>query len=393
MFNMCRFLIFFTAIGICFSQCDSDDFSIQEDYFADHLIGFYLNSIDINTGDSNVEYFRYRIRKNDTDVNENEPNELEAHYSLVINSPDLNLFNFELVSGIVSISDFQIPELVFSNLDINFSTTGVPGASFILEESNMASFSELEAIQSIILSSGKIPNGTYILNVTLRCSENDNIVYDSITKTIEAYEPTFLDLVSPGGTSLQDTSVNTIMTTNPLFTWNSDYCSNCTYGIRVCKYDPSIHSSFSDAINDNSVLPSNQSLDFFSMSNNQSFSYPSNDAFDLMPGELYVWQINRQHSTTLGTQETKSPILVFKIYSMDEIVEDTEVNDIYSDLISALLGSQYDQLFGNNGELKGFYLKGNSVILNNETVPVTILYEIINMINNGEIEILEMEIE
>ena len=65
MFNMYRLLIFFTTIGIYFSQCnnptDSNDFSIQEDYFADHLIGFYLNSIDINTGDSNVEYFRTDI--------------------------------------------------------------------------------------------------------------------------------------------------------------------------------------------------------------------------------------------------------------------------------------------------------------------------------------------
>ena len=106
------------------------------------------------------------------------------------------------------------------------------------------------------------------------------------------FEPTFLDLVSPGSTSLQDTSINTIMSTNPLFTWNADYCSNCHYGIRVCKYDPSVHSSLSDAINDNSMLPSNQSFDFYPVQNNQSFSYPSNDAFDLMPGELYVWQIN-----------------------------------------------------------------------------------------------------
>ena len=388
MFKKNNFIVIILILSVNFIFADCGNFSIKEDYFADHLIGFYLNSIDIETGDSNVEYFRYRIK------NENQTiNDLEAHYSLIINSPDLNLSNFEMMSGIVNISNIIVPELIFTNLDINFNTTSIPGADFNLTESNLASFDELEAIQSVILSSGKIPNGTYILNVTLKCSENDNIIYDSISKTIEAFEPTFLDLVSPGSTSLQDTSINTIMSTNPLFTWNADYCSNCVYGIRVCKYDPSIHSSLSDAINDNSMLPSNQSFDYYPVQNNQSFSYPSNDAFDLMPGELYVWQINRTYDTTLGTQETNSPIMIFKIYSTDEIVEDSQNNDIYSELINQLLGEQYNQLFGNNGELKGFILKGNSIILNNETVPVTVLYEIVNMINDGEIEIIELEVE
>ena len=392
MINIVKFYIIFILFGLYFSQCenpsdDVSDFSIQEDYFADHLIGFYLNSIDVNTGDSSVEYFRYRIKQEDSSVNQ-----LEAHYSLVINSSDLNLYNFELISGIVSISNIQIPELVFSNLDINFSTTGIPGADFILQESNMASFSDLEAIQSIILSSGKIPNGTYILNVTLKCSDNDSVIYDSITKTIEAFEPTFLDLVSPGG-SIQDTISNTILTTNPLFIWNSDYCSQCDYGIRVCHYDPSLHSSLADAINDNSMLPSNQNLDFYPLPNNQSFSYPTNDAFDLIPGQLYAWQIQRSYQTTLGTQQNKSPIFIFKIYSIDDAIEDSESNDIYADLLEQLLGYQYDQLFGDNGQLKGFSVKGSTILINNETVPITVLYDVINQINNGELEIIEIEVE
>ena len=108
MINIVRFSIIFILFGLCFSQCenseDVNDFSIQEDYFADHLIGFYLNSIDVNTGDSSIEYFRYRIKQEDLSVDQ-----LEAHYSLVINSPDLNLYNFELISGVVSISDIQMP--------------------------------------------------------------------------------------------------------------------------------------------------------------------------------------------------------------------------------------------------------------------------------------------
>ena len=44
--------LFFTTIN---AECGS--FRIQENYFADNLIGFYINSIDVNTGDSSIEYF------------------------------------------------------------------------------------------------------------------------------------------------------------------------------------------------------------------------------------------------------------------------------------------------------------------------------------------------
>ena len=58
-FNIAIFLIIFTFFKVIRADCGN--FKIEEDYFADHLIGFYLNSIDINTGDSYVQYFKYRI--------------------------------------------------------------------------------------------------------------------------------------------------------------------------------------------------------------------------------------------------------------------------------------------------------------------------------------------
>ena len=383
-------LLFFNTIN---AECGS--FKIQEDYFADNLIGFYLNSIDVNTGDSSIEYFRYRIE------NENHSNgqiySLDADYKLSVNSPDLGLYGTEIISGTVNITNMSIPYLTFSNLDLNYESTGVAGADFQLEGSVgdhiQLSNDELINIQQQILQSGKLPNGNYIFTVSLKCSDDENIIYDSITKSIEAYEPTFLDLVAPGGSLIQDTTSNTIMSTNPLFTWNADYCSQCNYGIRVCKYNPALHSSLSDAIDDNSMLPSNQSFDFYPISGNQSFSYPTSDAFDLIPGDLYVWQIQRTYETTLGNQANKSPIFVFKIYSIDEEIEDSASDDMYADLLTQLLGYQYEQLFGNNGELKGFTVQGNTILLNNEAVPISVLYDIINQLNNGNLEIIEVEVE
>ena len=384
-FNLAIFILFFSILEIIYAECGS--FKIEEDYFADHLIGFYLNSIDIGTGQSSVEYFRYRIKQENPQIDN-----LQAEYSLIINSSDLGLSNFELMSGSIDITNISNSELTFSNLDINFESTSVPGADFRATDSNFASDNDLEAIQSIILSSGKIPNGTYIFNITLKCLEDDSTIYDFITKTVEAYEPVFLDLLSPGG-MLQDTAVTATLNTMPLFTWSSDYCTQCNYGIRVSKYDPSIHSTLLDAIEDSSVLPLSQNLDFYPVETNGSFAYPSEGGFDLLVDNLYVWQIQRSYETTLGIQENKSEIFVFKIASFDTLIDDSSDNDPYKDILQNLLGYQYEELFNEGGELKGFSVQNNTVIINNQIVPISNLYDIIDKLNSGDVQIIEIEVE
>ena len=384
-FNLVIFILFFSILETIYAECGS--FRIEEDYFADHLIGFYLNSIDIGTGQSSVEYFRYRIKQENPQIDK-----LQAEYSLTINSSDLGLSNFELMSGLIDITNISTSELTFSNLDITFESTSIPGADFTSTDSNFASDSDLEAIQSIILSSGKIPNGIYTFNVILKCASDDSIIYDFITKTVEAYEPVFLDLLSPGG-ALQDTAVTATLNTMPLFTWSSDYCSQCDYGIRVCKYDPSIHSTLSDAIEDASVLPLNQNLDFYPVETNGSFAYPSDGGFDLLVDNLYVWQIKRSYETTLGNQENQSEIFVFKIASFESLIEDSSKNNPYQDILKDLLGYKYEELFNEAGVLRGFSLQNNTVIINNQVVPVSNLYDIIDKLNSGDVEILEIEVE
>jgi len=391
-FNTLILLIVFSFFKVIHADCGS--FKIEEDYFADHLIGFYLNSIDINTGDSYVQYFKYRIVNEE--YNPSIPSSLKAEYKLTVNSPDLGLINAEIISGEISITEMSVPELMFSNLDINYESDGIPGANFSLEGSVgdhiQLTDDELISIQESILQSGKLPNGTYAFTVSLKCDENENHIYDSITKTVEAFEPIFLELTSPGG-SIEDTSITGTLNSMPLFMWNSDYCTQCDYGIRVSEYNTSMHSSLSDAIEDISVLPSNQNLDFYPITGNQSFSYPTNDAFDLMPGNLYVWQINRNYQTTLGTEENKSEIFIFKVLSFDNLIEDSGSDNSYSDLLKELLGYKYEELFGSDGDLKGFSIINNTIILNNQVVPISTLYDIIEKLNSGDIQIMEIEVK
>ena len=389
--NIISFVYTLVFFGLLSAQCGN--FSIQEDYFADHLIGFYINSIDINTGNSSVEYFKYRIINEDS----NATNELKVEYKLSINSSDLSLYGSEILSGSINVSNMSVPELIFSNTDINYESTGVPGANFDLDEPLgghiQLSNEELISIQQQIMQSGKLPNGTYVFSVTLKCANNESIIYDSIVKTIEAYEPVYLDLISPGG-YIQDTLLTAILSTSPLFSWSSDYCTQCNYGIRVSEYNTSLHSSLSDAINDNSVLPANQSLDFLDIPSIQSFSYPYDNAFDLIPGNLYVWQIRRNYQTTQGTTFNESPIFVFKITSFDNLSNESSIlEDPHADILKQLLGFQYDQLFNNDGLLKGYSVKGSTIILNDQIVPISILNDIIDQLNNNELEIIGIEVE
>ena len=213
-----------------------------------------------------------------------------------------------------------------------------------------------------------------------------------LQRPVEIYFPVFLELVTPGGSSLADTLENSIFTTYPVFQWESDYCPTCIYGIRISEYNPILHSSFSEAINDISNLPISQSADYFDIGTNiNTFQFPLSGGIDLQVGKLYVWQIARSFETTLGTNLTKSNINLFKIKSVSE---SREALDSYSDIIIDFIGeTTYNQFFGSNGDFSGFNLSGNSILINNESVPISQLNNFSNQLNEGTISIISIEVE
>ena len=103
----------------------------------------YLLS-DPNTGDSSIEYFRYRI-ENEEYVSGQIYN-LNAEYKLSVNSPDLGLYGAEIISGTVNITDMTVPSLTFSNLDLNYESTGL---QYLNLQRFLASLNEKGVILSI----------------------------------------------------------------------------------------------------------------------------------------------------------------------------------------------------------------------------------------------------
>ena len=156
--------------------------------------------------------------------------------------------------------------------------------------------------------------------------------------------------------------------------------------------NPVLHSSFSEAINDVSNIPIAQSQDYLDIGSNiTQFQFPLSGAIDLQIGKLYVWQISRTFETTIGTNLAKSNIFLFKIKSVSE---SREMLDSYSSTIIDFIGeSTYNQYFGSNGDLSGFSLSGNSILINNESVPIGQLNNFSNQLNQGAISIISIEVE
>ena len=378
------FIFFSLGIG-----CNSNQFSLNEEYFNESIVGYYLGALDMNTGSTNISLFRYSIRENNN-CYQNQSS-LRLKFSFKIYSPTLGFYSLrELMSGEIALDNIVGP-IIISNNDIDFSTTSVPGASFNLINYNGPTdydSPELTAIISSILQSGKIPNGTYSFNFSL-LNESGQLI-DELTKSIEVYEPSYISLVSPGGT-IDDISNSVIFSSLPSFFWQMDYCSNCDLGIRVCEYDPSIHNSLIDAISSLSMLPVSSYEEFHPINDSYtSFQYPAIDAQQLHPGRMYAWQLKRTYNTTIGTSHLLSPIYLFQIANFNA----NKTKDPNIDQIRLIIGDEkFESIFGSNGTLEGYDYNLKSISSDINSIDIEELYSISAKFNNGSYKLIEVIIE
>ncbi len=379
-------------VSFCFSDEDNIDceqtFTIDEVFFNEDIVGYYIAAFDLSTGVSNVLMFDYAIQSNNPDCYlPGDFISLTMDFNIKVQIPDIGINSYTpLSSGKFKITNVLGP-LHFRNTDLNLSNTSIGSANievinFSIDENNI----DIDQLSSSVLQAGKIPNGSYMFDFKLLDSQNN--IIDSEVKTIDVYEPSFLELLSPGG-EVSDTLETSIFSSYPVFSWNSDFCSACTYGIRISEYDPAQHSNLSDAINDISSFPLDQSEGFYDLPQNINvFQYPVSNSSDLEMGKLYAWQIKRYYETTVGDNEDYSPIFVFKILSPDDIAsEDSNEFDIL-ELIKELVGeSKYNQLFGPGGQLEGYFVY--SMTLNGTEVTEEGLRPVAREIGEGKRTIVE----
>ena len=303
-----------------------------------------------------------------------------------------------LAEGTIHLTNIpnDLTQLEFRNTDLSFDTHYLQGGTqFSMNQQDYSIFisdSEIEELTEIIMGQGRVPNGVYYFYFELQ-NPNSGQIFDSINKEINIFVPSYLSLISPGSTSLSDTISTTVFTPNPVFQWNTDYCSLCDYSIRVCEYKQEEHFSLQEAIEDISILPMESG--FYDINNSSNiFQYPTTGVESLNPGSLYVWQIKRLFQTTNGNEEELSQVFVFKIQSVETFSMINFSQDESLENIKMLIGdSQFNELFGTDGTLEDYTTVLSTMTVNNEEMSINYILELIELNNNGEINILEIDIE
>jgi hypothetical protein len=378
-------------------NCNLNTFTIEEQFFNDEIVAFYLGAININTGSSNILLFDYLVQSSDNlNCYNNSDINLYLHFKISIYSPQLGFNSFEeFLNSTFNLYDIS-SAIRFRNTDMNFDTNSIPGAESQRLEYTLggnSSDQDVQTIVNLIMQSGKIPNGSYIFDAILTSDEPGEDIIHQVSKKIDVYEPQYININSPGG-SLSDTLNTVVYNPYPVFNWESDNCtsSNCNIGIRVCEFNPNYHSNLSDAIESNSLLPVDQSVQYFALdSTATSFQYPLLAAESLLEGKYYVWQLKRSYQTTVGEESLYSNIFVFKIHSFQDSSPIISTN---LEVIKGILGEdQYRSFFGTNGELRSYTSEISVIRLDGEEIPISQLYEILSKIEQNQVNILDVKSE
>ena len=352
---------------------------------------YYVNSFDFNTGATNVQIFRYEL------TSEEYPVSIKVRFRATILSPSLGINNVQTIIDIET-DPFQLQApLILDNRDLSGSTSIIydmasPPNSIELTGHVIEILDpyQVDAILQSIITTGQIADGEYSFEVTI-LSENDQILA-SDSRTFLVQSPVSITLESPGG-ALSDTLDNVIYTTFPIFQWFSQTCNGCNTFIRVAQYNPQVHSSVEDAMEDQRVLPFDQTEEWYQIENVNSFQYPFSDAYPLEEGNVYCWQIMMLIPTTAGTEEMPSTIAAFKIGEAGNVETlDLVTNPILMALQQALGDDQFNAYFGSGNDLQGFNPTGQ-VEINGVTVDESSVNYILNQIGSNAYQIQSMSVE
>ena len=348
-------------------------YNIEEYYFNENILTYYVATFDRNNAQSQIDIFSYKITSQGDNCN------ATIEYTLQIYAPQIGLTDFEIFFQGKTDTEINLGVQYINNTDFIF------GSSKTVENN-----AQNEKLISYISQSGKLPNGKYLFQLTIYNDELE--ILPIFTRSVDINRPVTLNLLSPGGT-MSEISSTAVYNTAPLFTWYSDFCDRCNYGIRICEYNQNEHNSLNEALSDRSLLPWDQTDKYYILpSNAHSFQIPATGAMDLEVGKHYVWQIRRSYETTLETYHDYSSVNIFEVRSPTK--EQIDFSDPYLSVIQSLIGKEkFYLLFSSGGELEQFVTKGESIWINNEELHIDVLYSLVSELNNGKIKIENIKIK
>ena len=369
---------------------------------------YYISSIDLSTGASDVQFFGFRMTEESGKYTSLEDPEYQVWASLE--------FEVSLLSRSLGITEpttvikmqtapFQMKaDLRISNTSLSIQTTSlfdmavppneVPLTGRLIESIDISKFEDL---LSAVVTTGKLADGNYTFRVLVRSGpssdEGSLIVTDEVIETIVVTTPTSLNLLGPGG-ALADSSQNVIFSPYPIFQWETEPCSGCESYIRIAKFDSESHSSPQEAIQGVTTLPMDQTKGWEPTGFATNFQYPLSDAIDLEPGQTYVWQVQKKLPTTEGAESFTSPIFAFKLADLTDTPSAgfDVMHPVLQQLMELMGEGQFRAYFGPEGDLSGFDPSGTYVI-NGMEVSVDEVFRVLRQFSEGSTSIISIAVE
>jgi len=362
-------------------------------------VTYYVSSIDLTTGTTDVLLFRFRLAEESGDYGVNGVF-VKIEFEMTVKSPALGISNETTVLK-VNTDPFQLfNDILIDNRDLTTETTAIYDMDgnevqigvHIIDQLDI---SEYENLLNSVITRGKLPDGEYTFRIGIQTGNTQSSLSetDMETEKIIVTSPTSINLISPGG-ALEDTSTNLVYTIYPVFQWETEPCSNCESFIRVAKFIPSDHTSLDEAIEDVTTLPIDQTRGWEPVGVTTTFPYPADGTIDLEFGKIYVWQIRKDLPTTEGINTYMSPIWAFKIaeYFVKEEIKYETFHPVLQQLRDVLDEEKFNSYFGSNGSLVGFTPTGDYII-DGVNVPSDAVLQLLGEIAEKKATLLNVTIE
>ncbi|MFQ5770664.1 MAG: hypothetical protein ACE5HX_09015 [bacterium] len=322
-----------------------------------NLEAFFLNDFDINSPASLTEIFRIRITNN-----YDQPCTIQL--TLIVTSERFG----ELARGRTNPFDVPPGPLTppLTNRDL-FSNS----SEYRLVDYNLDAASK--KLLRDILARGKLLSDAYTFTVEVNILTCEPGTSKSDQFQIVITNPTKLDLSSPGSrVTGNKEDCPKIYSPLPQFIWESDMQRFCVVIAEarpgedpesVLNQDPRFIKYF--VVNSHMDLnePQDRSR-FFIQIPSTSFQYPaSGEILTLRPGKTYYWRVIGIVNTSSGDVNLESEIYCFQIAQLDQLGGRKKQFEF---VLRNILGSDYEKIFGEGGELEGYH--PNRVLLNGEVV-------------------------
>ena len=355
---------------------------------------YYVSSFDPQTGASDFQLFRYTLSS------DSYPVWVKVTFRATMVSPALGIDTEATILDLYT-SPFQLDnDIILDNRDLSTTTTqlhDVTGAPIDLSVyiQDVIDVANLNAMLSSIMTTGRLADGNYTFQFGVASGSNKGAVESASptfeTRIITVESPSAINLEYPGG-ALSDTSSTGIFTTYPLLVWSSSGCNTCASFVRVAEFNPSVHSSMDEAIQDERRLPFDQVQEWESIGIVNSYLYPLSGSLPLEYGKVYVWQVKHELTTTAGSDELLSPIYAFRIQDLGSGSTSTSYHPVVQILQQVLSEDQFNSLFGSSAVLDGFSPSGTYRI-NGDSDDLSAAISLLNQITNGTASITNVEVQ